>query len=56
MKSQLLEKTILLALVIGILLFVFTTLVPKIQGFAEKASKSIGDVGVEQTMVVRKRR
>jgi hypothetical protein len=50
MKSQLLERLVLLALVLGMILFVLTTLAPKIQGFAEKAGKSIERPGVEQAM------
>lgn len=54
MKSQLLEKLILLALVIGILLFVYSDLSSKIKEFAERTSRSIEDVNVEQVAVRRR--
>ena len=53
MKSQLLEKLILLALVIGIVLFVYSNLSASFKGFAERTSRSIEDVNVEQAAIRR---
>lgn len=53
MNSHLLEKVILLALVLGIALFVLSKLAPKIQEFTEKTGKRIEEA---QMLAVRRER
>lgn len=53
MNSHLLEKAVLLALVLGAVLFVVSKLAPQIQEFTEKTGKRIENTG-SQMLAVRR--